>query len=173
MKIWKWDTRLQEAPLFGSIHKSNPHQEGLGRYGRFCKPYSVEHFTSGRNFRKKNPRIPNGSNRFRRKRRVHHGPHPAVVESRPHSFFSSFPCGKNRSILSCASGKTLVAQTPIGSIHLSPVCERKTEWQDDTYSRKPLAIRAGRGSPSGNHVLRPMSFIWGKLSIKATRYLHI
>ena len=60
--------------------------------------------------------------------------HPAVVESRPYSFFSSFPCGQNESILSCAFGKALVAQTPIGPVHLSPVCEREIEWQDDTYS---------------------------------------
>ena len=155
----------------GSIHKPNPHQEGLGRYRCFRKPHSIEHLASGRNFKKKDPRMPNGSNRVRRKRRVHRRPHLVVVESRSYSFFSSFPCGQNGSILSCAFGKALVAQTPIGPVHLSPMCERKIEWQDDTYSRKPLAIRASRSSPSGNHVLRPMGSIWGKLSFKAIRYL--
>ena len=111
--------------------------------------------------------IPNGSNRVRRKRRVHRRPYLTVVESKSYSFFSSFPCGQNGSILSCAFGKALVAQTSIGPIHLSPMCERKIEWQDDTYSCKPLAIRASKNSPSGNHVLRPMGSIWGKTQFQS------
>ena len=31
----------------------------------------------------------------------------------------------------------MVAQTSIGPIHLSLMCERKIEWQDDTHSCKP------------------------------------
>ena len=115
--------------------------------------------------------MPNGSDRVWRKGQVHHRPHSAMVESRPHSFFSSIPCGENISILLRAFGKAMVAQTLIGPIHLSPVRERKDEWQDDTYSREPLTIRTGRSPSSRNYVLRPMGFIWGKLSIKATRYL--
>ena len=53
---------------------------------------------------RKDPRMPDGSNGVRWKRRVHRRPHPAVVESRPYSFLSSFPCGQNGSILSCAFG---------------------------------------------------------------------
>ena len=53
----------QEAPLLGSIHKSNSHKESLGEYGYFRKSHSIEHFTSSRNFRKKDPRMPNGSDR--------------------------------------------------------------------------------------------------------------
>ena len=94
-----------------------------------------------------------------------------VVESRPHSFFSSIPYGENRGLLSCAFGETMVAQTSIGPVHLSPVCERKIEWQDDTYSSKPLAVQTSGASSSRNYVLRLMGFVWGKLSIKATRYL--
>ena len=32
-----------------------------------------------------------------------------VVESRPHSFFSSVPCGENRGLLSYAFGEAVVA----------------------------------------------------------------
>ena len=41
-----------------------------------------------------------------------------MVESGPHSFFSAVPCGENRGLLSCAFGEAMVAQTPIGPIHL-------------------------------------------------------
>ena len=33
----------------------------------FCKSHSIEHFTSRRNFRKKDSGVPNGSDRIRRK----------------------------------------------------------------------------------------------------------
>ena len=97
--------------------------------------------------------MPNGSDRVWRKERVHRRPHTVVVESRPHSFFSSVPCGENGGLLSCAFGEAMVAQTPIGPVHLSPVCERKIEWQDDMHSSKPLAVRTGEGSFSRNYVL--------------------
>ena len=87
----------------------------------------IEHFTSNRNFRKKDSGVPNGSDRIRRKKRVHRGPCSAVAESGPHSFSSSIPFGENKGILSYAIGKTIVAQAPIGSIHLSLVCKRKIE----------------------------------------------
>ena len=74
----------------------------------------------------------NGSNKVWRKGRVHRRPHSVVVESRPYGFFSSVPCGENRGLLLCAFGEVVVAQTPISPVHLSPVCERKIEWQDDT-----------------------------------------
>ena len=74
-------------------------------------------------------------------------------------------------LLSCAFGEAMVAQTLIGPVHLSPVCKRKVEWQDDTHSSKPLAVRTGKSSFSRNDVLRPMGSVWGKLSIKAMRYL--
>ena len=93
----------------------------------FYKSHSIKHFTSSRNFKKKDLGMPNGSDKVWRKGRVHRMPHLAVVESRPHSFFSLVPCGENRGILSCAFGKAMVAQTPIGPIHLSLVCERKIE----------------------------------------------
>ena len=98
-------------------------------------------------------------------------PYLVVVESRPHSFFSSVPCDENRGLLSCAFREVVVAQTLMGLVHLSLVCERKIEWQDDTHRSKPLFIRTSRGSFSRNYVLRPMGFVWGKLSIKAMRYL--
>ena len=118
-----------------------------------CKSRPIEHFTSSRNFRKKDSGVPNGSDMIRQKGRVHHGPCLAVAKSRPHSFSNSVPFGENRGILSCAFGKTMVAQAPIGSIHLSLVCKRKIEWQDDTHNRKPLTIRVGRSPFSRNYVL--------------------
>ena len=84
--------------------------------------------------------MPNGSNKVWWKGRVHRIPDLVVVESRPHNFFSSVPCGENRGLLSCAFREAMVAQTPIGLVHLSPVCERKIEWQHDTHSSKPLTI---------------------------------
>ena len=116
-----------EAPLLGDIYKSNPHQKNLDRYRCFCKFHFIEHFTSSRNFGKEDSGMPNGSNRVWRKGRVHHRPHSVVVENRPHSFFSSVPCGENRGLLSCAFREAVFAQTPIGPIHLSPVYERKIE----------------------------------------------
>ena len=116
--------------------------------------------------------MPNGSNKIWQKGRIHCRPHPVVVESRPHSFFSSVPRGENGGLLSYAFGEAMVAQTPIDPVHLSLVSERKVEWQDDTYSSKPLTVRIGGGSFSRNYVLRSMGSIWGKLSIKATRYLN-
>ena len=132
--------RPQKVPLPGSIHKLNSYKESLGGYGCFCKSHSIEHFTSSRNFRKKDPRMPNESDRVWQKGRVHRRPHLAVVESRPHSFFSSVSCGENKSILSRAIGKAMVTQTSIGPIHLSPMSERKIEWQDDTHSCKPFTV---------------------------------
>ena len=55
--------------------------------------------------------------------------------------------------LSCAFGEAVVAQTPIGPIHLSLVCEWKIEWQDDMHSIKPLAVRTSGDSFSRNYVL--------------------
>ena len=133
-------TRPQEALLPGSIHKSNSHKDSLVEYRCFCKSHSIEHFTSIRNFGKKDLGMPNGSDRVWRKGQVHHRPYSAVVESRPHSFFSSVSCGENKSILSRAIGKAMVTQTSIGPIHLSPMRERKIEWQDDTHSCKPLIV---------------------------------
>ena len=43
------------------------HQESLGRYRCFCKSHSIEHFTSSKNFRKKDSGMPNGSDRVWRK----------------------------------------------------------------------------------------------------------
>ena len=80
------------------------------------------------NFINKDPGMPNRSDRVWRKGRVHRMPHSTVVESRPHTFFSSVSCGENKSILSCAFGKAMVTQISIGPIHLSPVRERKIEW---------------------------------------------
>ena len=68
--------------------------------------------------------------------------------------------------------ESCVAQALIGPVHLSLVCGRKIEWQNDMYSIKPLAVQTSGNSFSRNYVLRPMGFVWGKLSIKATRYLH-
>ena len=76
-----------------------------------------------------------------------------MVESRPYSLSSLLPRGQNGSILPCAFGKTLVTQTLTSPVHLPPMCEGKIEWQDDTYSDEPLAVREGRSSLGGNHVL--------------------
>ena len=118
----------EEASLFSSIYKSNLHQGGPGRYRCFRKPHSIEHPASRRNFREKDPRMPDGSNEIRWKRRVHRRSHSVIVESRSYSLFSSFPRGQNESILPCAFGKTLVTQTPTSLVHLPPMCERKIEW---------------------------------------------
>ena len=71
--------------------------------------------------------MPNKSDRVWWKGRIHRMPHPVVVESRPYSFFSSVPCGKNGGLLSCVFGEAMVVQIPIGPVHLSLVCERKVE----------------------------------------------
>ena len=76
-----------------------------------------------------------------------------MVESRPYSLSSSLPRSQNGGILPCAFGKALVAQTPTSPVHLPPMCEGKIEWQDDTHSGEPFAVRAGRGPLGGNHVL--------------------
>ena len=75
----------------------------------FCKSHPIEHFTGSRNFRKKDSRVPNKSNRIRLKGRVHCRPRSTVAESRPHSFSSSVPCSENRSVLSYVFRKTMVA----------------------------------------------------------------
>ena len=103
--------------------------------------------------------MPNGSNRVWWKGRVHRRPQLVVVESRPHNFFSSVPCGETRGLLSCAFREVMVAQTSIGPIHLSPVYERKIEWQDNMHSSKPLVVRTSRGSFSTNYVLRLMGSV--------------
>ena len=84
--------------------------------------------------------MPNGSDSVRRKGRIHRRPHPAVVKGGPYSFLSSVPRGKDRGLISCAFGEAMVAQTLVSSIHISPVRERKVEWQNDTHSSKSLAI---------------------------------
>ena len=137
----------------------------------FCKSHSIKHFASDMNFRKKDSRVPNGSDKVRRKGRIHRKPHPTVVKGGPYSFLISVPCGKDRGLISCAIGEAIVAQTPISPIYLSLVCEGKDEWQNDTHSSKFLAIRAGGGSFSRNYVLRPIGTIWRKLSVKAMRHL--
>ena len=76
-----------------------------------------------------------------------------MVESRPYSLYSSLPRGQNGSILPCAFGKALVTQTPTSPVYLSPMCEGKIEWQDDTHSGEPFAVRVGRSPLGGNHVL--------------------
>ena len=171
MRIWRWVTQTTRGPSTCSIHKSNLHQESLGRYRRFYKSHSIEHFTSSRNFRKKDSGMPNGSNRIWQKGRIHRRPHPTVVKGGPYSFLSPVPRGEDGGLISCAFGETMVAQTSIGLVHLLLVCEGKDEQQNDMHSRKSLAIRASGGSFSRNYVLRPMGSIWGKLSIKAMRHL--
>ena len=51
--------------LFSNIYKSNPHQEGPGGYRCFRKSHPIKHLTGPRNFRKKDPGMPDGSNRIR------------------------------------------------------------------------------------------------------------
>ena len=72
--------------------------------------------------------MPNGSDKFWWKGRIHRGPYPAVVKGGPHSFLSSVPRGEDRGFLSCAFGEATVAQTPVSPIHLTLVCEGKIEW---------------------------------------------
>ena len=49
--------------------------------------------------------------------RVHSRTHTDMVE--------------NGNLLPYTTGKAMVAQASFHSIHLSPVCEREIEWQDD------------------------------------------
>ena len=72
--------------------------------------------------------MPNGSDRVRRKGRIHRRPHPVVVKGGPYSFLSSVPCGKDGDLISCAFGEAMIAQTPISPIHLSPMYEGNVEW---------------------------------------------
>ena len=51
-----------------------------------------------------------------------------MVEGEANSFFGLLLSGKNRSFKPRASGKIVVAQAPIGLVHLSLVCEGKVEW---------------------------------------------
>ena len=44
-------------------------------------------------------------------------------------------------------------------IHLSLVCEREIEWQDDMDSSKPIHIRTGKSQFGRDHVLRQMGAI--------------
>ena len=60
-----------------------------------------------------------------------------MVESGSYSLSSSLPRSQNGSILPCTFGKALVTQTSTSPVHLPPMCEGKTEWQDDTHSGKP------------------------------------
>ena len=71
--------------------------------------------------------MPNGSDRVWWKGQIHRRPHPVVVKSGPHSFFSSIPYAENGGLLSYAFGEAVVAQTLIGPVHLSLVCERKVK----------------------------------------------
>ena len=103
--------------------------------------------------------MPNRSDGVWRKGQVHCRPHLVVVESGPHSFFSMVLRGENGGLLSCAFGEAMVAQTPIGLVHLSLVCKRKVERQDDMHSSKPLVVQVGGSSFSRNYVLRPMGSI--------------
>ena len=54
-----------------------------------------------------------------------------MVKGRPDSLLSSIPCGENRSFLPYTIMKAMAAQASPHSIHLSPMCEREIEWQDD------------------------------------------
>ena len=106
-----------------------------------------------RSSEKKDPRMPDGSNRIRWERRIHHRSHSVLVESGSYSLSSSLPRSQNESILPRTFGEALVTQASTSPVHLSPMCEGKTEWQDDTCSGKPFAIRAGRSPIGRNHVL--------------------
>ena len=77
-----------------------------------------------------------------------------MVEGRPNSLLSPIPCGKNRSFLSYTTGKAMVAQASPHSVHLSLVCKREIEWQDDTDSSKPIPIQASGGPFGRDYVLR-------------------
>ena len=90
--------------------------------------HPIKHFTSGRNFRKKDSGVPNESDKVQRKGRIHRRPHPIVVKGGPYSFLSSVPRGKDRGLISCAFGEAMVAQTPISPVHLSPMRKGKIEW---------------------------------------------
>ena len=95
----------------------------------------------------------------------HHRTHTAMAEGGPNSLFSLIPCGKDKILLSCIARKATAAQTPLDSIHLSPVCEREIEWKDDMDSSKTIPIRVGRGLFGRNHVLQRMGTVWRKFSI--------
>ena len=69
----------------------------------------------------------NGSNRIWGKRWVHRKPYSAVVEGGANIFFGPLPYGENGNLIPCAFEKTMVAQAPIGPVHLSLVFEGKVE----------------------------------------------
>ena len=77
----------------------NPHQKGLDQYRCIRKPHSARHIASGRNFRKKNIGVPNGSNKIWGKRQIYRRPHSVVVESGTNSLLGLLSCGKNGSFL--------------------------------------------------------------------------
>ena len=108
MRIWRWVLRSQEAPLLGSVYKSDSHQESLGGYGFFRKSYPTKHSLSSGNFREEDSGMLNGSDRIQGKRQVHHRPHSTMAEGGSNSLHGLLPCGKNGSLIPCASGKTMV-----------------------------------------------------------------
>ena len=59
-----------------------------------------------------------------------------MVKDGPHSFLSLVPRSEDKGLISCAFRETMVAQTLIGPVHLSLVCEGKDEQQNDTHSSK-------------------------------------
>ena len=71
--------------------------------------------------------------------------HVVMFEGRTNSLLSPIPCGEDGSFLSYTIGKAMATQALPHSVHLSPVCEREIEWQDDMDSNKPIPIRASRG----------------------------
>ena len=50
-----------------------------------------------------------------------------MVKGGPYSFLNSISRGKDEGLVSCAFEETMVAQTLISPVHLSPMCERKVE----------------------------------------------
>ena len=54
-----------------------------------------------------------------------------MVKGGPNNILSLIPCGENGSLLPHTTGKAMAAQASFHSIHLSLVCEREIEWQDD------------------------------------------
>ena len=125
--------------LIASINQI-PIKRALVDTGSSAKSYPTKHSLSSGNFREEDSGILNGSDRIQGKRQVHHRPHSTMAEGGSNSLHGLLPCGKNGSLIPCASGKTMVTYALISPVYLSLVCEGKVEWQSDTHSSRSITI---------------------------------
>ena len=89
-----------------------------------------------------------------------------MAEGRPNSRLNPIPCGEDRSFLSYTIGKAMAPQASPYFVHLSLVCEREIEWQDDADSSKYIPHSSRQRGPFGrDYVLRRIGTIWRKFII--------